>query len=358
MTERQKICWFEWARAIGALAIVALHAVVVTQQEDVLVKAAPALFWWEGLLAIPLTRWAVPVFFMISGALLLDPGWSFDGRKLGRYVWRMAFLLLTLGLAFCVIENVADLVEDGGTLGFSWQLLGDSLLDLLEANSWDHLWYVYALIGLYLLTPVLRPFVAKATRRSLGVACLVAWAMLCLVPACNWIFHIRLYRFIKGDAAIAYFLVGAWAYRYLRLDWRVLVAGLASLAICVAPTAASVIAGQGVLTPEVAQAAIDAGGWGFSDYGLILPFALLVFLLFRHHLDLPLEPHPVVSGLARDSFGIYLLHPIFGHLAVWLLDLSSVPVALLQLGIFCVGVLGSVVLTRLLRLVPGFKGKL
>ena len=73
---------------------------------------------------------------------------------------------------------------------------------------------------------------------------------------------------------------------------------------------------------------------------------------------MPVERHPVVRALARDSFGIYLIHPLFGHLAIWFFDYRALSVPALQTGIFAVGVLGSVVLTRALRLLPGFRDKI
>ena len=82
MTERRKIDWFEWARVLGALAIVALHAMRVTELAPGLAAAHARLFGVEAVLQIPLARWAVPVFLMVSGALLLDPGRKMPPRKI------------------------------------------------------------------------------------------------------------------------------------------------------------------------------------------------------------------------------------------------------------------------------------
>jgi hypothetical protein len=47
-----------------------------------LAAAHPSLFWVEGIVQIPLARWAVPVFFMMSGALILDP-WARNAPSQG-----------------------------------------------------------------------------------------------------------------------------------------------------------------------------------------------------------------------------------------------------------------------------------
>lgn len=344
MTDRRTIDWFEWARALGALAVVALHAMRATELAPGLAAAHPSLFWVEGIVQIPLARWAVPVFFMMSGALILDPGREMPLRKVGRYIWRMAFILLTVGFAFCLMETVAKNPGPTGAYALTPPMVGTAFLHLLQGKSWDHLWYLYALMGLYLLTPVLRPFVRDASRRELGLAVLLAWVLLALVPAANLVLGVRLYRFVTLDASVAYYLAGYYAYNYLELDWRVVAVGLASLALACLPNALSLGSLAGVLS--------------LPQYGVIMPYALLVFLLLRRALDVPIERHPVVRALARDSFGIYLIHPLFGHLAIWFLDCQVLYVPALQAGIFAVGVLGSVVLTRALRLLPGFRDKI
>ena len=308
-----------------------------------LVAKNPQLFWIEDLVEVPLARWAVPAFLMISGALLLDPGREFGPRKMGRYLWRMAFILLTIGYAFCVIETVATSSKAGGSFALTPPMLASSFLKLLEGKSWDHLWYLYALIGLYLLTPVLRPFVAQASRRELGATVLVAWTLMLLTPAVNLVLGIDLYPFLGADSSVVYYLAGYYAFNYLELDGRVVMVGLASLACACLPNVLGSPAAGTITLPQ---------------YGVVLPYATLVFLSFRRFLDTPIEGHRVWRGLARDSFGIYLLHPLFGHLVLWFMDVGMVPVTVLQLAIFVLDVVGAVLLTRLLRLLPCYRKKL
>ncbi|MCH4084567.1 MAG: acyltransferase [Olsenella sp.] len=349
MTEHGKIYCFEWARVLGALAIVALHAMRVTELAPGLAAAHARLFGVEAVLQIPLARWAVPVFLMVSGALLLDPGREMPPRKIGRHVWRMAFVLLTVGLAFCVMEQVADVRAQTGAITLTWGMLGRALLNLLEGNSWDHLWYVYALIGLYLLTPFIRGFQAHATRRQIGLAVVLAWALLCLVPLANLLLNVNLYQFVDLSGAVVYYMLGRYAYEYLELDWRIVAAGVASLALC------CLSAGLGLRSAAGAEV---AGAVALPQYGLVMPFSLMVFLAFKRFANRPQRERGIAAGLARDSFGIYLFHPLFGHLAIWFTNYGAIPVPALQLGIFVVGVLGSVAITRVLRLLPGFRGKI
>ena len=334
---------------MGALAVVALHAMRATELAPGLAAAHPLLFWVEGIAQIPLARWAVPVFFMMSGALILDPGREMPLSKVGRYVWRMAFVLLTVGLAFCLVEQVADVRVQTSVVTLTWGMAARAFLNLLEGNSWDHLWYVYALIGLYLLTPFIRGYLARVTRGQFRLAVALAWVLLCLVPLANLLLNTNIYQFVDLSSAVAYFMLGRYAVEYLELDWRVVAAGMASLALC------CLSAGLGLRSVTGAQV---AGAVALPQYGLVMPFSLMVFLAFRRFLDRPQRPGGAMACLARDSFGVYLFHPLFGHLAIWFTNYAAIPVPALQLGIFAVGVVGSVVLTRVLRLLSGFRDKL
>lgn len=60
---------FDVLRVIGAFSVVWLHvsAVVVRNDPDL-----RSMTWWVGNVADALSRWCVPVFVMLSGAMLLD----------------------------------------------------------------------------------------------------------------------------------------------------------------------------------------------------------------------------------------------------------------------------------------------
>lgn len=337
MSERKTIQSYEWARVLGALAVVCLHAVVATRLVPELHQGNAALFLAEDVLCVPLTRWAVPVFFMVSGALLLDPGRQMTLEKVGRYVWRMAFILLTIGFAFCVMELVAS-------FGFYGLLTFQAaFLNLLQGLSWGHLWYVYALIGLYLITPILSAYVRVATQRDLAIVALVGYALLCVAPTIDLVAGTKLYAFLGTGSPVVYYLAGYYASTYLELDAKVIGAGALALA-------ANLVAFA--FDPELASQL------ALPEYAFALPFSVLAFVAIRSLLERPMRERGLARALARDSFGIYLLHPLFGHVILLVPALVTLPLPVLQLTIVVVGVAGSVVLTRLLRLLPPFASKL
>lgn len=325
---RSRIAWIEWLRAAGCVAIVALH-VYVSLVNAVGVEALGATrVCVEGVLTVALTRWAVPCFLMVSGMLLLDPARTVDARRIWSYVQRMLFVLATFGLLFCLIESVYD---HGG---LSLAVVGEAIWHLLTGRSWDHLWYVYAMLALYLVTPLLRRLVAHVSLAALGWGLGVAYLLVLVLPTVLWTRGISVSIPFNVVPACFYYVLGWWVQQRLRLGWPVWMAGLASLVAL------------------VVTAAFGLDMLSLPEFCLVVPWSVLVLLLFREYATAPIEEHAVAATLASCSFGIYVVHPLFLHVITHLIDPLMLPVGLYELGAFAVALAGSVVTIALLRRIP------
>ena len=330
-----RIAYLDWARALGAIAVVLLHAEVTSGAVDALAQANPLVFNIEAALLVPLARWAVPVFFMVSGALMLDPAREMGWKKIGRHVWRIIFVLITIGFGFNLIEQYAE----AHTLGVAE--VGTAALELLRGQSWDHFWFLFELVGLYAITPVIRPWVERASRRELCAAIGVLWFLLCVIPMVNDLTGAELYGWIKLSYAVPYYLAGWYCKRYLDLDAKVCAVGIAS------GVAAVVLTRSGIP---------DADGAQFPEWAFMLPYSVFVFCAFKR-----LAPGTLprwAKVLADYSFGIYVLHPVFNHALAMFVDLSAWPLAAVQLALVVGGIVLSIALTWLIRRIPAFSDKL
>ena len=325
---------FQWARALGALAIVVLHVFVTVHHACDHAALGAVRMTVENALAIALSRWAVPVFFMMSGALMLDPRRALPWDKVWRHVWRMLFVLLTFGLAFCVIEVALDY----GTL--TPRVVQIAFVNLLRGKSWDHLWFVYAMAGFYLLTPVLRPFVAQSSERELLLVVIAMVALLQGVNTLGMLMDTPLWMPLGLPVNLMWYVLGYYAHTYLSLDRRFMAAGLASLALML-----------GV------RVAFDLSWVGLPEYLPIVPYALMVFLAFEAWLEIPTDRYPLIGLLSDYSFGIYLVHPVWQHVLVLLFDPARYPAVVVDVGLLIVSTALSIATIWILRLLPPFRDK-
>ena len=329
-----RLACFEWMRATGCVAIVLLHVFVSLHNAVGREALEPARVLVGDLVMAVFTRWAVPCFLMMSGALLLDPRRRVTWDSVKRYVSRMLFTLATFGFLFCLMESVYD----HRSIGLA--VVGEALLNLMTGNSWGHLWYVYAMVFLYALTPLLRKLVRAASDRALFTGLAAYYVIALVIPTGVWAQGIYPSTPFNLVAALFYYVLG-WVVRsYFELGPVTVLAGLASLAALVASCAM----GSAELT--------------LPEFCLVAPYAVLVFLLFTTFVTMPVERVPAAALLADRSFGIYVIHPLFLHVLTRVIDPLAVPAGLYELLAFAVALGGSVVAVRLVRLVPGFKGRI
>ena len=160
------LAWISWTRVVAIFGVVCIHVAGLTA------IAPDARDTAQGQLAIVLdfaSRWTVPGFVMLSGALLLDPA---RYRGPGHFMRRRAARLIPAVIVWNLVYLTFLLVTDQKNL---------DLLRTLElfftGRLYTALYFLWIVLGLAIITPVLVPWVASATRRAQVVAGLAAAAM-------------------------------------------------------------------------------------------------------------------------------------------------------------------------------------
>ena len=151
--------WVSWLRFVAICGVVVIHAASGTAASP----DAPSTL--HGRLAILLDIGAiftVPVFVMVSGALLLDPA-SYKGPRafLRHRTWR-----IVVPLVFWHLWYVADYQVRHQHDASPRQLVAMTMNGTLSPV----LYFFWIILGLSLLSPLLIPFLAQATRRQVVIA--------------------------------------------------------------------------------------------------------------------------------------------------------------------------------------------
>ena len=139
---RTHVWCFDYLRILALFFVVFMHAAAGPMRNPV----TPA---WQVLnFCVSAAFSAVPLFFMMSGYLLLTDERTADISFLLKQ--RLPKLVCTLAVWSAVGAAWGSWVEAGDL-----SLFGARLAAAFHAPSWVHLWYMYTLIGLYILSPVL-----------------------------------------------------------------------------------------------------------------------------------------------------------------------------------------------------------
>ena len=332
----RRVACFDWLRLFAMSGVVFMHTA------SGLLRAERNLGWHGANLLVSLSFTAVPLFFMISGSLLLSSPKTADLKQLCRR--RLPRLVLPLLFWSAAILLLLWLWGD-----LSLDEAVQRLLAVPHTHAYTHLWYLYTLIALYVLSPLLYRMVQgldrSGTRWLLGLmAFILGLEMLqMLVPASvqGWLLLdlASSLRFLNGH--LFPFLLGFFLFRRSRetANWKLILLAVLFLGVITLGTWLKTEQ-AGTYTASFQQ---QNGGW---EIGL----AALLFLLAKQNLRRP--PRLRLSReLVLLSLPIYLVHPLVLR---WLWRLDLAPTRFLQLPLLFLLVLGiSFLISKTLASVPG-----
>lgn len=121
-------------------------------------------------------KWATGVFVMISGAFLLEEKKSENISHFLRHrIVRIIIPFLVWAIFYKILENPAEFVQSRGSVFLSY------LKEIYRGQVEYHLWFIYMLSILYLMTPVLSFLVNHAPKRVLYYFICI-WLLLNFIP--------------------------------------------------------------------------------------------------------------------------------------------------------------------------------
>ena len=158
-THAKRIPGYDLLRVSATFAVILLHAATSQLSAvDVNSSAWRAMIFWDGLM-----RWSVPAFFLLSGALFLA-----SDKPLSEILRKNALRIGTAYLFWSFVYAAASRPEGWKDFLYTW------------AAGHYHLWFCWAILGLYLLVPLLR-LIAR-DERYVRYYLLLAFVFASLIP--------------------------------------------------------------------------------------------------------------------------------------------------------------------------------
>ena len=149
-------------RIAATVAVITIHVTGLHwMQQDV-----TSFSWYVYNFFRTIVRWAVPAFIMISGSLFLNPERAFDVKTLYKKN------ILRIITAFVFWSLIYAIYEGDGTI--------QTLLKHWIHGS-GHMWFVFLILALYILLPVMRWIVAD--RKNEKIFLIVSFVLGFCIPA-------------------------------------------------------------------------------------------------------------------------------------------------------------------------------
>ena len=293
----KRILYFDYLRMIAMFAVIILH--VSAQNLRAVDIASPA--WITFNVYDSLTRWSVPVFVMISGSLFLN-----KKQPLKKLYKKNILKLLIIIILWTLIYN-------------SWRALlsnnhftiTDFLLNL--ATEPYYLWFLYMLIGLYIIFPILQQLIKnkKKTQYFLILSFIFAFCIPELLEIIslksNLIAEvingkIEMMRIFMVLGFTSYFILGYYLHNHTikrKTEILIYVAGITgALFTIIATTLSSYFKGE-LITIFYENLTIN-----------VAAMSVAVFVFFKNHLNhtISSKRYKILQLFSRCSLGVYLIH--------------------------------------------------
>ncbi len=368
---RRREAWIDLLRVVACLLVVFAHCC------DGFVGAfdTDRSAFITGALMGSLTRPCVPLFVLMTAMLVMPLGegttlHGFYRKRIGRILPPLIFWSVALPVLFYIYYahvNPASANPMVDTSAYTPAGVWQKIWLMVFNFNFDTvpLWYLYMLVGLYLIIPILDAWLAKATRREV-LTVLRIWGVTLFIPylkliaphvgytgnfgsmeilcACDWNAYGTFY-YLTGFIG---YLILAFYMRKWGLQWS----AAKTAAICIpmfvvgyAITAGGFIKIQDYYPGDYSYLEVI---WYFTGINVFM----MTFAILAAFSRLKLRPRRWLTRLASLTFGIYLCHFIFVYVTFDLFGLTSMPAALKILCMTVVSFAAAAAVTWLMRLVP------
>lgn len=255
-----------------------------------------------GLLLNGICRVSVPIFFMISGALLLEQ--ATDYKKNTKRLVSMLIKTVMWGTIFII---------------WDYLYLGDmyDFKMILTLPVRVHFWYMYVMIGIYITIPLWQKLVSGDSKVLLKYFAGVFF----VITAINTVLHTQKVSvsydvpLIGSSCYAGYFILG-YAIRHHIDEIKI------KKWICVAVLAVSVMATTGLTFyfSFKERAHVET----FSDFRSIFIALASIAVFYLVMKKDNLKPCPWIRIMSKHSFNIYMIHVFFLDILQQNIDITTV----------------------------------
>ncbi|EOR96343.1 membrane protein [Arcticibacter svalbardensis MN12-7] len=289
MNQQTKFIWADHLRVAATIAVITVH---VSASILPLYKQIPDLTWWIGNLFDSISRFCVPIFVMLSGALLLPKDTAlpdFFKKRLSRLIYPFLFWCTVYIVNYFLFhtKNIQTLSAN--------ELYTQLVHQIKNQEISYHFWYIYMIIGLYLIIPIMGIWIRKASESALLYILGIWFVGLLLLE--NLGNGVEIYNFIRysGYLVLGYYLSKKeFRFKTSRVALILIVTGI-------------LVTILGTYLITVYQGKFNPFFYGNTTPNIVL-FASGVFLYFKSLKFNPDKKSHISTFINRYSYGIYLVH--------------------------------------------------
>ena len=248
-------------------------------------------------------HFCVGVFVMITGAFLLTRKEISKEKLFKHYILRIGLIYIITSMIYKIFYY-----NLGNLRGISLDIILGMFLRTITGTSHLHLWYLYMLLGLYLLYPVIYKLVTRFTRKELKYTLIILLFLSSILFSINEILGLLRVDFrisieLKISIYVFYLIAGFYLYKYnLSKKKSIILISLIPISSIFTVVLSNMRAMQ-----------INSFSLNFINYESIniVLSTLGMFYLFKlinRRVNFSEIMSKIICVLSKETLGIYLIH--------------------------------------------------
>lgn len=342
---RDRVLYSDILRTLTIYAVLIIHVCGVRWYSTVGTSE-----WYVLNTFMTMLRWCIPVFFMLSGIIILDPNYNLSFKKLyTKTLPRLVVALIFWAVLYRTLSPITSIVLNIREVTINdWKRI---YTEIIFDTPWHHLWFMYAIISIYILSPIIRVFTAHAEKKHYFYFLILFFIFGSVIPKINASYNVHisfgvyeLYSY-TGYSIAGYFFA---KYDLTALQKKLLyTAGILTLAWMLFWSTYMAITENAISTQYFEN---------LGPHTMIVAYFVFVFaknFINDNKTIQQYKNNKYITLLASCSLGIYLSHDLF-NILLNLLNINTgtfpaiLSVPLLALFVY----LGSLFLVLIIKKIP------
>ncbi|MEP6615308.1 MAG: acyltransferase family protein [Ginsengibacter sp.] len=296
-----KILWATDLRAFATIAVIILHVATSISPDY---PGIPKSYFFTSVFFDSAMRWCVPVFIMLSGSFALE---LYDGKIkifLVKMFYRIILPFIFWSIVYLFSFSWSDLMEADKSTGLLFSFIGKKFL----TGTASHLWFVYAIVSLYLTFPILSKWTKIAVEKEYIYFFILWITFLVIAPYLENFDTDFEFSFFSG--LLGYIVLGNYLFKTNRRFSSLLVVSLFLSGFLY----------TGIRTYYISLQRNEYNETFMENLSLnVCLMSFSVFCLFK---NIKHFTHPILRKfldmISMNSYGIYLSHLLILNIFMWI----------------------------------------